>query len=215
MFISADCLILTTLVMTALVAVPLAVLLKPRWDCWLGPPKWDFTTSWASSFTVVGALLGTVLLNSGAVPADTEHMPVAAYAGLNLFFGVMMVLAPLFYVALQKAPSNPENTFRGSVRAFLFSSSLMLWAVLGELSTLLLLLDDIRREDGLSKFGFWLLVGALVIFLPVLVGYWFKTAGWLVTTCAVCLPAKEPGRRQLSTDDVETLKTELRPWPLL
>jgi hypothetical protein len=41
----------------------------------MGSPGWDFTTSWASNFTVVGAVLGTILGASGVLPDTTQLFP--------------------------------------------------------------------------------------------------------------------------------------------
>src|ERR671930_2559715 len=65
----------------------------------LGPPNWDLSKSWGSNITVFGALLGT-LLTSGALP-EQPSIPKPTYAGLNVLFGVLVLVAPFIYTATQ------------------------------------------------------------------------------------------------------------------
>src|SRR6476646_1020240 len=67
----------------------------------MGPVNWDFSESWASTFTVVGAFLGTILGESGVIPEATEYLSRAAYGGLNVLFGLITLLAPLMYSAVR------------------------------------------------------------------------------------------------------------------
>src|ERR1700736_1877403 len=60
----------------------------------MGKPQWDFSKSWASSLTAVGALLGTILAAAGGGLTSNK-----TNAGLNVFFGVLVLIAPLVYSA--------------------------------------------------------------------------------------------------------------------
>src|SRR5204862_3856150 len=73
---------------------------QPKLSTPLGPPNWNFSTSWASNLTVVGALLGTILA-AGVLP-DHTAITKSTYAGLNLLFGILILVAPLAYVAMQR-----------------------------------------------------------------------------------------------------------------
>jgi hypothetical protein len=133
--------------------------------------NWDFTKSWASNLTVVGALLGTILA-AGVLP-DQTAVTKATYAGLNLLFGILILVAPLAYVAMQRekplrvAKDVTEPQYQGTVFWFLASSTLTLWAVAGELATVGFLFRDIRSAESLPKatvIAMWVLViGAAVL----------------------------------------------------
>ena len=47
----------------------------------LGPPNWDFSASFASTLTVFGSLLGTIL-SANVLPVGTL-VPASTYTGLN------------------------------------------------------------------------------------------------------------------------------------
>jgi len=137
----------------------------------MGQPGWDFTASWASNFTVVGAVLGTIL-GAGVLPDQTHLFPKGSYAALNLLFGVITVLAPIAYLASQ-TPDAPSNQLRGYVWSFLLTTLITLWAVLGELATIAFLLYEIRNGGSLPSSVTYLFAGVmLVAALLMLVYVW-------------------------------------------
>jgi hypothetical protein len=131
----------------------------------IGPANWDFTKSWASNLTVVGALLGTIL-SAGVLP-DTTSVPKATYAGLSLFFGALIVIAPFIYTSTQgtnsvdKAEPAPEPQFQGYVWFFLLATTITIWAVLGELGTMFAIFDEIRVGETMPGIAVGIL-GALL-----------------------------------------------------
>jgi hypothetical protein len=139
-----------SLILAAGLMVYRAMTVSDRLGKRMGPVNWDFSESWASTFTVVGAFLGTVLGESGVVPETTHYLPKAAYGGLNLLFGLVALLATLFYTAVRsvKTPHGKtgvkEPQYQGFVWSFLVATALTLWAILGELETVGLLLAEIR-----------------------------------------------------------------------
>jgi hypothetical protein len=139
----------------------------------MGPVDWKFTDSWASTLTVVGALLGTILA-SNALPAETSLQPKITYAGLNFLFGVVIVLAPLIYTATaapvqvtRRNVHGKEPQFQGYIWSFLAASCLTVWATVGELATVFGLFNELRLADSmpLAIVG---LLGALVAVAVVL-----------------------------------------------
>src|SRR6266568_1182292 len=72
----------------------------------MGPVTWDFSKSWASSFTIVGAILGSILSAKGVIPDKPQFLPAASYSALNLLFAVTVILAGFVY----RATSAPANT---------------------------------------------------------------------------------------------------------
>jgi hypothetical protein len=131
----------------------------------LGPVDWDFSKSWGSTLTVVGALLGTIIA-AGVLP-DEPVVPKATYAGLNLFFGALIVVAPFIYTATQRAKEVHRTKtvkvpqFQGYVWSFLLATSLTLWAVLGELGTMFAVLEEIRVGQTMPGLAIWVF-GALM-----------------------------------------------------
>ncbi len=168
----------------------------------MGHAQWDFTTSWASILTVVGALLGTVL--SG------QQGATAQYGYLNLFFLLLVALAPLVYNFIgsleeadptltaqnqsntsalvqgltQSNPNVDKNTedpmtyqYQGYVWGFLTASTFTLWAVIGELFTLIVLLGDIARPSSVNAYV--LVIQLFLVVVVLCVGYYgWKTVPW-------------------------------------
>jgi hypothetical protein len=132
----------------------------------MGPADWDFGKSWASTLTTVGDLLGTVL-SAGVLPGDTQSLSKPAYAALNLFFGVLILIAGFVYTATRRPKETTNQTagkqvqYQGYVWSFLLASFVTMWAVLGELATLWFLLTEIGVQGTLSA-------GPLHIFQVVL-----------------------------------------------
>jgi hypothetical protein len=139
----------------------------------LGDVNLDFGTSFASTLTAVGALLGTVI-SASLLPEDTVTLSSSAFAALNLLFLVAVVVAGLVYSALQTPvwvpkeddPSREERALQGTVWAFLLACFITVWAVYGELLTLWLLVDELDVDGGLSGVIVWifriLLLGSAV-----------------------------------------------------
>ncbi len=135
----------------------------------MGPAEWDFSKSWASTFTVVGAGLSTILSAKGVVPDKTQILPNAAYAALSLSFGLMVVLAPFVYVSMSKpvgsaaAPAGSPQ-YQGSVVSFLLATLFTVWGVGGQMVTILLLLYEIHLGSGISS---GVVIALLVVFAGV------------------------------------------------
>jgi hypothetical protein len=114
----------------------------------LGEVEWSFTDSWASMLTAVGALLGTILATSGILPMNAEPLSSNALTGLNLFFGALVVIAPLIFSAVQMVQPPVKDDegprYKGFVWGFLLACLLTIWGVLGELGTLFLLLREVE-----------------------------------------------------------------------
>jgi hypothetical protein len=60
--------------------------------------EFDFSKSFASTLTVVGALLGTAIA-AGVLPDDTGSPSKEAFTALNLVFGVGVVVTGVVYAA--------------------------------------------------------------------------------------------------------------------
>jgi hypothetical protein len=153
----------------------------------MGPANWNYSTSWASTFTLVGALLGTILAQSGVVPEPTHYLPRAAYAGLNVVFAMVTVLAPFLYTALSRVEHPHSRTglrrpqYQGFVWSFLLATALTLWAVLGELITVSVLLSEIGAGGALPFATVVLFALLLVLGVVLLCVYAWRGINWIVT----------------------------------
>jgi hypothetical protein len=133
----------------------------------LGPANWDFSASFASTLTVFGSLLGTIL--SANVLPSTTLVPASTYTGLNLMFGVIVIVGPLIYTATQttvqvhRGSPLAEPQYQGTVWGFLVATALTLWAVIGELATIGLVLNEIRRGGSLPAAALWVMVVLLAV----------------------------------------------------
>jgi len=145
------------------------VRIRRRLKMRMGSPGWDFTKSWASNFTVVGAVLGTIVGATGVIPEVTQFFPKGSYAALNVFFGVLVVLAPFVYLATQH-PKRSHTRHgdmvdqpQGYVWSFLLATLITLWAVLGELGTIAFLVYEIRSAGSLPSSVTYVFAGAMAV----------------------------------------------------
>jgi hypothetical protein len=140
-----------------------------------GPPNWKYSESWASTLTLIGALLGT-LLGAGVLPDKLALFSKAGYSAFNVFFGMLVLIAPLVYAALQTRvtdAADKSQQYQGTTLAFGLASIATLWGVFGQLATVGLLFREIEKAGGLST---WLVLvsGAilLLIFAAALAYVW-------------------------------------------
>jgi hypothetical protein len=103
----------------------------------VGPPNWDFTKSWATNITILGAALGAFF--SGKIVATPRIVPDPGYSILGVLFAVLAVIAPLLFRAIstEKAVMTKEGVwdiqYQGTAVGFLLAMLLTLWASLGQL----------------------------------------------------------------------------------
>ncbi len=169
-------------------------------------PQWDFSKSWASNLTVVGAILGTVL--SGKVlPARTVVITPDGYTALSLLFGILVVLAPFLYTAFRKGrptPTGPE--FAGRNVGFLVASAVTIWAVCGQIATIGLVLYEAQHAKALA-------LGAVIPMLAALGVALVLTCAYSVQSIRLVLDSGAPG----AGIEAESLRAEAQParWTLL
>jgi hypothetical protein len=124
----------------------------------MGAAYWDPKGSWASTLTATGAILGSVLSAPAVLPANTLLLSRAHYFGLSLFFGALTVVAPFGYNTVrcaEKTDGGKRLEYHGYVWSFLTATALLLWAVLGQLATLSLLLNEPQSHDAMPGFVRW------------------------------------------------------------
>jgi hypothetical protein len=169
----------------------------------VGPANWDFSKSWGSNLTVIGALLGTIL-SAGALPDETATAK-ETYAGLNLLFGVLIVVAPLLYTATQtpnvvhRTKTLKEPQYEGYVLSFLIASAVTLWATIGELTTVVLLFREIQTGRSLPDAAVALMAVLAVVAGALLVYYAYRTLGWILGRQCDVATLKHEKHAELST----------------
>lgn len=133
----------------------------------IGPASWDFSRSWGSNLTVVGALLGTII-SAGVLP-ERLAVPKATYAALNLLFAALIVLGPFIYnatrrqVDVSRSAEVTEPQFQGYVWSFLLATAITLWAVLGEIATTFAIFNELQAADAVPEAAVWLLGAVMLI----------------------------------------------------
>ncbi len=174
----------------------------------LGTLDLDFKTSFASTLTTVGAVLGTIIA-AGVLPEQTVNLSKDAFSALNLLYLVAIVTAGVVYLALQKSKwevkagdtSKEVRKQQGYVGLFLAASLITVWAVFGELWVTWLLIDELGRSDGFSSLAIWIFRGLIVIAALAMILYTFWRVHSIVkserpaTGAADAAPTPEPTRK--------------------
>ena len=99
-----------------------------------------FKTGWATNLTTVGALLGT-FLSAQVLPADTFFVSKPQYITLNLMFALVILFSSAAH----------NNVPYGWV--FLLASAATLGAGLGELATVVLLVQEMGFQGSVPVWG--------------------------------------------------------------
>jgi uncharacterized membrane protein YfcA len=155
------------------------------WSTRLGAVNFDFSKSFASTITVAGAILGTVLTAS-VLPATTLRLTKDEYTGLNLLFAVMVVLAGVVFAASERPArkSDPEpdkeRKYEGSVGAFLVSAGLVIWAVLGQFACLVLITLELAAADKFTDVAIAMFLLLLVAAAITVLVYAYKRIYWVI-----------------------------------
>jgi len=133
----------------------------------VGPASWDFSRSWGSNLTVIGALLGTII-SAGVLPRDSS-VSKETFAALNLLFAALIVLGPFIYnatrtrVDARRSAVIAEPQFQGFVWSFLVATAITLWAVLGEIATTFAIFSELQSADAVPDVALWLLGAVMLI----------------------------------------------------
>lgn len=136
-----------------------------------GGSKWDFSKSWGSNLTLLGAILSTTLSSSvfptsGTVVLAKPH----DYVALSLVFLAIVTVAPFVNNALlvRKDITGDKDVGRGW--AVLLSCCLTLWGVVGQLGTVGLAFYEVKRAGAIAPGAVvfaWIVIGAaLVLIVP-------------------------------------------------
>jgi len=117
--------------------------------------KWDFTTNWIGPVTTLLSVVAATQLNGAKTPGSSQ------FVSLSLFFGMIMIIAPLLHNAACKMQNNvtsKKSHYKVKALIFLVTSAFSLWAILGGAITIMLLLDAPVRVENSALFMLVLLV---------------------------------------------------------
>jgi hypothetical protein len=115
----------------------------------VGGPQWNFTTSFATNFTIGTGLL-TPLIGANVMTDALHYMTKFHYALFAILFAALLLLAPAVFSFFSTprqltTPTGQTSTVSvGSVGLFLATSALMIGAVIGQLITVGLAIAEIR-----------------------------------------------------------------------
>jgi hypothetical protein len=188
----------------------------------MGQGQWDFSQSFATNIAVIGSVL-TLILNSNAPigAGRTEILPSGAYAGLGIFFGTLVVIAPLLYngTADRVTVSSPADRdtsaeYHGTVRGFLIAALVTQWGLLGSVATVFMTLLELEHAGSLSPAPVILLAIALLTAMYYFARYsWVKIGGTIADQFDAANTAAERAREM--TAEAAALPPPRPPWTLL
>jgi hypothetical protein len=157
----------------------------------MGQGQWDFSQSFATNIAVIGSVLSLILNTSEISPTpvlgSTGILPGGAYAGLGIFFGTLVTIAPLLYNGTAKrvtvaSPGDRDTSaeYHGTVRGFLLAAVVTQWGLLGSVVTVFLTLLELEHAGSLSLTPVILLAIALLAAMYCFARYsWVKIGGTL------------------------------------
>jgi hypothetical protein len=204
----------------------------------MGQGQWDFSQSFATNIAVIGSVL-TLILNTNAVAPGTltsDILPSGAYGGLGVFFGTLVIVAPLLYngTARKVSVSSPAARdtaaeYHGTVSGFLLASMVTEWGLLGSVATVFMTLLELEHAGSLSVTPVVLLAITLIAAMYCFARYsWVKVGGTIrdqfdpaaavaaVAAQARDMAARSPQAAVAAEDQGQSLLPPPRPrWTLL
>lgn len=195
----------------------------------LGAPEWDFSQSWASTLTGIGVIIDAIFQ---AQLAPGKTLPKETLGSVAVLFALLVVIAPFAYnvvrspVLTHPDPDHPDvesYQLQGYVGMFLVAGALTLWGALGQIVTIVLLLDEIRLAGYLADPVVRLFQAILLVLLPALLVYAGRTAYWTVQEQAKVTDGRRAILARVKGLDPDALTAEqhaatspaLPPWSLL
>jgi hypothetical protein len=175
----------------------------------IGPPGWDFTKSWTSNTTLVGAIILTALTQS-ALPELTKYASKSGYSALALLISFAIIIAPFLFIVLsirgiEKDPKTGKDAvvYQGYLLPFLLSCAITLFAGLAQLVVFFLLLDEVFNEYGFWSFSGtrWLNAGSILTVVLGVALCWYAGNSMFLTINLQVAAHRAKGR--------------LPPWPVL
>ena len=153
----------------------------------MGQGQWDFSQSFATNIALLGSVLTLILNSSLTFVLGGGILPNHAYAGLGIFFGTLVIVAPLLYNGTAKrvsvaSPGQRDTAaeYHGTVRGFLLATLVTQWGLVGAIVTVFLTLLELERVGSLSLTPIILLAVTLLAAMYSFARYsWVKIGGTL------------------------------------
>jgi hypothetical protein len=142
----------------------------------VGPLNFDFSKSFASNLTVLGAILTAVLgakllpEQSGTTGKDVV-MSQNGYTSLSLLFAILVIVGPFIYVALRtgvRLGTDGGAVGNGRGFAFLLATLLTVWGAIGQMATVGLIFYEGKRAHTILRsvvFPVWLVIGCTLVLI--------------------------------------------------
>lgn len=134
-------------------------------------PKWSFS-SWATTLTAAGAVLGTVL-GQATFPTVPVNISKAELVNLNIFFGLVLVVGPFLFEVLRVfRPKEAKAGRTGNNLTVLIACGFTVWAVIGQLGSFGLLGWELLGGGNAGRAA----AIAAGVFVLLALWYFFTTA---------------------------------------
>lgn len=179
-------------------------------------PKWSFS-SWATTLTGLGGILG-IVLTQVTFPPFPAQMSKEEMVNLSAFFAILVVLAPFIFQALRKTGLSEEDEHDGRIatnRILLLSSTVTLWAVVGQLGVFAMLCWEILGRGTVA----WFAIAALALIGALALRYFHVTMSAAVLRDWGAAAAKQARARSRRLDvshfDSVYLRTAEAPFAAL
>jgi hypothetical protein len=164
----------------------------------VGTPNLDFSKSFATTLTAIGALLGTIL-SSGLIADDTAGVGKHALQGLNLVFAVLILVAPVVYLASQRRieteDEKGETVYEehGTVAALIVAGAITVWAVIGELATIYVLFEALSDGGEITTLGITVMQVILAAGALLAIAYSYRKLVWIANAAETASTGGEEG----------------------
>ena len=122
---------------------------RGKWSSLKTKLTFVFKTGWATNLTTTGVLLGT-FLSAQVLPGETFFMSKTQYITLNLMFGLFVLFASAIHNSLSYG------------WVFLAASAVTLGAGLGELATVILLVQEMGFQSSVPVGGVRIIQAVLI-----------------------------------------------------
>jgi hypothetical protein len=211
-----------TMSVTAVVVVVTALALrlrnKPLFHV-MGSVNWSFEKSWGANVTLGGALLMT-LLGLTMFPDRPHLMTKASYSLLQVLFGAIVSLAPLVYNLIRRevqvdSGGTPRVEVQGYVITFLIAGGLVLWAAMGQVATLSVVIEEFVVGGALDKSAGRTLQGLAALLFLLLLVYGFRSlylTAKTVSAAPTAIGGARPGPQPAAAAGLPAPMTE---WSVL
>lgn len=168
----------------------------------VGGPQWNFSTSFATNFTVGTGLL-TPLLGAGVLTDALHYMTKFHYIVLGILFAALLLLAPAFFSFFSKrrpitTDSGQASTAPvGTVGLFLATSAFMIGAAVGQLITVGFAIAEIEFRGYIDRV-------TMMVMLVLLAGAAVGTIVCAVSTIRSYLE-QDPEKARQSIDHLRSV----------